>query len=132
MAPTGIAASVGVVPAAAKPSGLSATTATSSDDTIFGIPKWALAVAAGGVVALGLAYYVLSAPDDTSAKAGKRKKEKSTKNKTPSGSKTNSTTATPSKEKEKDQLKEENKVTIEDVGEDEDMVGKIFNMLSFY
>ena len=122
MAPTGSVAGQGSLSAAANSPGITGTAAASSDDTIFGIPKWAFAVAAGGVVALGLAYYVLSAPDDASAKAGKRKKDKSTKNKTPSGSKSNSTTATPKKAKEKDQKKDENKVTVEDVGEDEDMV----------
>ena len=95
-------------------------TATSTDDTIFGIPKWALAVAAGGVVALGLAYYVLSAPDGNDTKGSKRKKDKSTKNKT-SNSTSSSKTATPVKTKEKEPSKNENKVLVEDV-EDEEMV----------
>ena len=32
------------------------------DDTLFGVPKWALAVAAGGVVAAGVLYFVLRSP----------------------------------------------------------------------
>ena len=92
-----------------------------SDDTIFGVPKWALAVAAGGAVALGLAYYVLSAPDDNSTKKSKRKKDKLSKNKS-DDSKSNSTTTTPEKAKDKTPKKEENKVSVEDVGEDDEEV----------
>ena len=90
-----------------------------SDDTILGVPKWALVAAAGGVVALGLAYYVLSAPDDSSNKKSKRKKDKVSKNKA-DDSKSNSTTTTPEKSKEKIQKKEETKVSVEDVGEDDE------------
>jgi len=90
-----------------------------TDDTIFGVPKWALAAAAGGVVALGLAYYVLSAPDDNSAKKSKRKKDKLSK-KGADDSKSNSTTTTPEKAIDKTSKKEEHKVSVEDVGEDEE------------
>ena len=119
MAPTISAAGQGSLSAVVKPSDISASP---SDDTIFGIPKWAFAVAAGGVVVLGLAYYVLSAPEDSSAKASKRKKDKSSKSKIPLGSKSNSTSTTPQKSKEIIQQKDQNKVTVEDVGEDEEMV----------
>ena len=95
-----------------------------SDDTIFGVPKWALAVAAGGAVALGLAYYVLSAPDDSSDKKSKRKKDKVSKSKS-ADSKSNSTSTTPEKVKEKTLKKEETKVVVEDVGEDEETVRKV-------
>ena len=81
MAPTVTGTGPGSLSAVAKPSIAGGATSTvSSDDTIFGVPKWALAVAAGGVVAIGLAYYVLSAPDGTSKKSGKKKKEKVVKN----------------------------------------------------
>jgi len=121
MAPPAVAPTV--TPVGAAHSSLSAIskpviseTVTNTEDTVFGIPKWALAVAAGGVVALGLAYYVLSAPDGNGAKGGKRKKDKSTKTKT---SDSTSKTATPSKAKEKEQTKDESKVLVEDVGEEE-------------
>jgi hypothetical protein len=41
-------------------------TGSSADDTLFGVPKWALAVAAGGVVVAGVAYYILSSPSGAS------------------------------------------------------------------
>ena len=52
MAPTTAAATVAS----------SGSSTPASDDTLFGVPKWALAVAAGGVVAAGVLYYVLSSP----------------------------------------------------------------------
>jgi len=119
---TPVGAGHGALSAAAKP--VISETSSNTDDTIFGIPKWALAVAAGSAVALGLAYYVLSAPDEKAKKGGKRKKEKSTKNKATSNSTSSSTTATPVKAKENDQKKDENKVLVEDIGDEEEMVSK--------
>ena len=52
MAPTTTAATVAS----------SGNSTPATDDTLFGVPKWALAVAAGGVVAAGVLYYVLSSP----------------------------------------------------------------------
>ena len=89
-----------------------------SDDTILGVPKWALVAAAGGVVALGLAYYVLSAPDDSSNKKPKRKKDKLPKNKADE-SKISSTKTTPEKVV-KSPKKDETKVSVEDVGEEDE------------
>lgn len=114
-------------PVVAKPSvAVGATTAAaSSEDTIFGVPKWALAVAAGGVVFVGLAYYVLSAPSDGNSKGGGSKLKKPKKVNTPSGgSKTGSTGATPTKKNDVTLKKDEHNVTIEDVGEDEETVSK--------
>ena len=112
---TAVGAGHGSLSEAAKP----IKETVNTDDTIFGVPKWALAAAAGGVVALGLAYYVLSAPDDNSTKKSKRKKDKSSKKRS-EDSKSNSTTTTPEKAKDKTPKKEENKVSIEDVGEDDE------------
>ena len=117
MAPEPVAPTVRAVGAATKP--VISETTVNSDDTIFGVPKWALAVAAGGVVVLGLAYYVLSAPDDSSNKKSKRKKDKVSKNKA-DDSKSNSTITTPEKSKEQIHKKEETKVSVEDVGEDDE------------
>ena len=114
---TPVGAAHGSLTAATKP--VISETTSNADDTIFGIPKWALGVAAGGVVALGLAYYVLSAPDGKAKKGGKRKKEKSTKNKSVSDSASSSTKATPVKAKDK---QDENKVLIEDIGDEEETV----------
>ena len=59
MAPTSGAPASDALAVATKP--IVAETPINTDDTIFGMPKWAVAATAGGVVALGLAYYVLSA-----------------------------------------------------------------------
>jgi hypothetical protein len=120
---TPVGAGHGSLSAAAKP------VISDTDDTIFGIPKWALAVAAGSAVALGLAYYVLSAPNEKGKKGGKRKKDKSTKNKATSDSTVSSTTSTPVKPKEKGQKVDENKVIVEDVGEEEEVVSNIYAIL---
>ena len=124
---TPVGAGHGSLSAAAKP--VTSEIASSTNDTIFGIPKWAFAVAAGSAVALGLAYYVLSAPDEKGKKGGKRKKDKSTKNKATSDSTVSSTTSTPVKLKEKGQKVDENKVIVEDVGEEEEVVSNIYAIL---
>ena len=82
------------------------------------MPKWAVAATAGGVVALGLAYYVLSAPDDKKSSGAKSKKNKSAKIKN-SESTSSSTTTTPVKSKKNEAKINESKVVIEDVGEEE-------------
>ena len=93
---------------AASGSGASATT----DDTIFGVPKWALAVAAGGLVAAGVAYYVLSSSKPGKKKDGKKKGKKGSAKSTASNA--SSTTSTPSKQETTP------KVTVKDVGAEED------------
>jgi hypothetical protein len=79
-----------------------------TDDTIFGVPKWALAAAAGGLVVAGVAYYVLS-----SSKPGKKKKGKKGSTKS-TASNASSTTSTPSKPTTAP------KVTLKDVGAEEE------------
>ena len=101
-----------------------AETPINTDDTIFGMPKWAVAATAGGVVALGLAYYVLSAPDDKKFSGAKSKKNKSAKIKN-SESTSSSTTTTPVKSKKNEAKTDESKVVIEDVGEEETVSNSI-------
>ena len=93
---------------AASVDGASAAT----DDTIFGVPKWALAVAAGGLVVAGVAFYVLSSSKPGKKKDGKKKGKKGSSKSAASNA--SSTTSTPSKQETK------SKVTLKDVGVEED------------
>ena len=93
---------------AASVDGASAAT----DDTIFGVPKWALAVAAGGLVVAGVAFYVLSSSKPGKKKDGKKKGKKGSSKSAASNA--SSTTSTPSKQETT------SKVTLKDVGAEED------------
>jgi len=88
-----------------------------SDEEVFGLPKWAWAAIAGGVVTAGVLYYIF-AGDDGNKKKSKKEKKKGTaaSSSSPPSAKTtpiSSAKATPSKTVKN--------VTVEDVPEDDNL-----------
>lgn len=86
-----------------------------NEDEVLGLPKWAWAAIAGGVITAGLAIYIFAGGDDTKKKKGpklaKNKKSDGATNKSISSAK-----STPSKT---------NKVKVQDVPEEEQDIDSV-------
>ncbi len=84
-----------------------------ADDEILGLPKWAWAAIAGGVITAGLALYIFSGDDGGETKKKKPKSSGLGKKKAEKG-KPSSVSSTPTKSKQKE-------VKVEDVPEEQNI-----------
>ena len=94
---------------------------SASEDEILGLPKWVWGAIAGGVITVGLAYYIFAGDEDKKKKP-KNKKKPIPANTANKSAKVSSAQSTPSK----------SKVTVEDAPEEDDIEKvRLFGILEY-